>query len=262
LLKSALSRTRAATALSTVRTMRRAPRLSFLLAALASAVTFAAPSTPEAIDSPLSNERDERALPDRLRGADSNTGSRTIDLLIDMQQRSAGLQFNERQRPSGSSEVKPRAAPNGMAPTVATQPVAGTRAEAPPTPPSGLFGSGATPLVQTARTATVEPRGGAGPDSAPQRRPGATSTGEPLPRWLLLPREIIEYVRENRWLVLSSVAGGLLLIWGISALFARAAANAGRVPGPQGGRELSADRWGSTRREVRPSRRRSHRRPG
>ncbi len=246
------------------RTMSRACRLSPLILALTCGAAHAAPTTPDKLADPPAPEQEGAALPDRLRTPEAVTGSRTIDLLIDMQQRSAGLQFNERQRPARSGEIKPRAAvPQLETPAAPTAQAPVPKVETPPLPPSGLFGSGATPMVQAARTATVEPRGVAGVDTSPPRRTGPTSTGEPLPRWLLLPREVIEYVRENRWLVLSSVAGGLLLVWGISALFARAAANAGGVPaGPQGDRALSADRWNSHRREVRSARRRSHRRPG
>ncbi len=244
--------------------MPRAARLSLLLATSIAAAVHAAPTTPDAIDDTASSERDERRLPDTLRATDDSSGSRTIDLLIDMQQRSAGLQFNERQRPTSQGDIKPKVASvaTATAPGVTTPPARSPRAEAPPTPPSGLFGSGATPMVQSARAATVQPGDASAAFSAPPRRPGVSSNGEPLPRWLMLPREIIEYVRENRWLVLSSVGGGLLLIWGISSLFARAAANAGRVPGPQPDRAFSADRWGSTHPEARPARRRSHRRPG
>lgn len=246
--------------------MHRAARSSLAIAAVTAALAHAAPTTPDTVDAaqPLP-EREERGLSDKLRPPDSATGSRTIDLLIDMQQRSAGLQFNERQRPAGSGEIKPRVAvPGTPQAAAALHPAAtpGPRAEVPPTPPSGLFGSGATPMVQTARTANVELRGSAREEAPLPRRQGVSAGGEPLPRWLLLPREIIEYVRENRWLVLGSVGGGLLLIWGISALFARAAAGAGRVPGDAARRPFNADRWASVRREARPARRRSHRRPG
>ncbi|MDO9072764.1 MAG: hypothetical protein Q7U73_05825 [Rubrivivax sp.] len=244
--------------------MHRAASLSLLITALSTALVHAAPTAstaPNSLESAEQNQREQLALPDKLRASDGATGSRTIDLLIEMQQRSAGLQFNERQRSTGAGDLKPRVAPAGTMPPLTAQAVSGPRADVPPTPPSGLFGSGVTPMVQAARTATVEPRGTVGAEAAPSRRPGVSSSGEPLPRWLLLPREVIEYVRENRWLVLSSVGGGLLLIWSISALFARAAANAGRVPGPPADRTLSADRWGSTRQEARPARRRSHRRP-
>lgn len=244
--------------------MPRVAALYLLMAVLTGAAAHAAPTTADTASDAQPAERDERRLPDRLRSTGSASGSGTIDLLIDMQQRSPGLQFNERQRPAGSGEIKPRPA----AAAVATAPAAvlpatpPRRPELPPTPPSGLFGSGATPMVQSARTANVDARGPSGADLAAARRPAPSSQGEPLPRWLLLPREVIVYVRDNRWLVLGSVGGGLLLIWGVSSLFARAAANAGRVPGPQGDRAFSADRWGSGRHEVRPGRRRSHRRPG
>ncbi len=214
-------------------------------------------------------EREERGLSNRPLTPESTSGSRTIDLLIDMQQRGAGLQFNERQVP-GSSDTKlrqaaARAATAPLALTAASASAA-VRAELPPTTPSGLFGSGATPMTQSARTASVEPRGGLPPgiEASTPRRAGASSSGEPLPRWLMLPRELIEYVRENRWLVLSSVGAGLLLIWGLSALFSRAAVNTGRVSAPSGlraGQGFSGGRWDPPRQEARPGRRRSHRRP-
>lgn len=238
-----------------------------LVVALATAgVTLAAPTTPESAESSLTAAREERGLQDGPPAADNPTGARTIDLLIDMQQRSAGLQFNERKLPA-RDEIKPRQANASVAvaiPALTPTGASAARAEMPPLSPSGLFGSGATPMVQSARTATVEPRGTPGIEPAVPRRAGAPASGEPLPRWLTLPRELIEYVRENRWLVLGSVAGGLLLIWGLSALFSRAAANAGRVPGASGGRPdrvLSAGRWDPPRQESRPVRHRSHRRP-
>jgi len=248
---------------SSISIMHRAAALCLLIAALGCTPAHAAPTTPDAGDGLHPSDQGERKLPDPLRAAGTATGSRTIDLLIDMQQRGAGLQFNERQRPTRSDEIKPRVMPSAAASAAALPPMAGPRVHVPPVPPSGLFGSGAAPMVQAARTASVEPRGGStSADAATPRQPGVSSSGEPLPRWLLLPREIIEYVRENRWLVLSSVGGGLLLIWGVSLLFARAAANAGRVPAPRADRDFSADRWRSTRQEARPARRRSHRRPG
>lgn len=233
--------------------MRPFPRPIFIAALAIASLAHAAPTTPDTAGNPTPSERGERGLPDKLRGADAATGSRTIDLLIDMQQRSAGLQFNQRPPVAVSGDIKVRQAPATAA-----------RAELPPTAPSGLFGSGATPAVQSTRAATVERRGGAGAESGSPRRAGATSSSEPLPRWLMLLRELIEYVRENRWLVLGSVGGGLLLIWGVSALFARAAASTGRVPGPppsmRPDQMLSAGRWDSPRQEGRPARQRSHRR--
>lgn len=243
--------------------MHRTIRMSFMVAALSAAAVVAAPTTPDGNDTPDATESQVRLSPEGSGAAGGSTGSRTIDLLIDMQQRSAGLQFNERQLPAGSREARARITQSTPAvQTAYSPPASGARSDAPPTAPSGLFGSGATPMVQAARVATVDTRGPPVLDPAPQRRAGFLRDGEPMPRWLQLPREIIGYVRENRWTVLSSVACGLLLIWGISALFARAAARAGRVPGPKPDRALSADRWVSMRREARRARHRSHRRPG
>ena len=44
--------------------------------------------------------------------------------------------------------------------------------------------------------------------------------GDP-PKWLLLPREIIEYVRENRSTVVGSVLALVALLWLASLLFNR-----------------------------------------
>ena len=242
---------------------------SILVASFALAgVAHAAPTTPETGDSAASPEREERGLRDTLQGTENATGSRTIDLLIDMQHRGAGLQFNERRTP-GSGDIKLRqpATPAAAAtPALTATSASAARAELPPPTPSGLFGSGATPMAQSARTASIEPRGGAGSgvEVSTPRRAGLSPSGEPLPRWLKLPRELIEYVRENRWLVLSSVAGGLLLIWGLSALFSRAALNAGRPPASSGVRAdhgFSGGRWDPPRQEARSGRQRSHRRP-
>lgn len=86
--------------------MRPFPRPIFIAALALASVAHAAPTTADTVDNPSPSERDERGLPDKLRGADAATGSRTIDLLIDMQQRSAGLQFNQRPRVAGSADIK------------------------------------------------------------------------------------------------------------------------------------------------------------
>lgn len=143
-----------------------------------------------------------RAAP-AARGAES----RTVDLLIELQPRSAGLEFNERARPSSvdrSNRVVPERA--------ASQPEASR---------AGLFGAGATPPV-TARRASSDPdqdykvhTGGVNVNSdAP--RGGSSGSGVIEEPGAGIARRAISFVRENReWVV----GGGILvlaLMWGAS----------------------------------------------
>jgi hypothetical protein len=78
-------------------------------------------------------------------------------------------------------------------------------------------------MVQSGRPATGDHRGqeevsSNGGAIRPGR--GATEAGPP-PLWLLFPREVVEYVRENRGFVLTCVSGLLLLFWGCSVAFSR-----------------------------------------
>jgi hypothetical protein len=153
----------------------------------------------------------------------------TIDMLVEMQQPSAGLQFNERQRAAEGLTrpvVPPLSLPQGL--PAAGNNIGGTpaRAEAPPVSAAGLFGTGATPQVQQPQPAarTVTPAAALGTDVAGPSPRSVTSdphSNPTLSRWLALPRELIEYVRENRGFVLGSVAAFLLAAWTGSLLVAR-----------------------------------------
>ncbi|MDP2004413.1 MAG: hypothetical protein Q8K45_01945 [Rubrivivax sp.] len=227
----------------------------------------AAPTTPDTPDAGQPVDSSERGLPDRLRAGDAQAGSRTIDLLIDMQPRSASTQPGAAQRPPGA-ETKARAS---VAPAASSTPAvlgpapAVARVQLPPVTPSGLFGAGAAPPAPSTRGAMPDQPMSAGPDTRPQRQPGApSSSAAPRPRWLQWPREVIQYVRENRAFVLGSVFAGMLLIWAGSRLLARAAANAGHVPArlrAQGARaeQFSGGRREAARQEARPARQRSRR---
>jgi hypothetical protein len=165
-------------------------------------------------------------------GARKHSGrgeSSTIDMLVEMQQPSAGLQFNERQRAAeGQSRpvVPPLSLPQGLpAPgnNIGSPPA---RAEAPPVSAAGLFGTGATPQVQQPQPSArpVAPATGFGDGAAAPATRSVTSdphSNPTLSRWLALPRELIEYVRENRGFVLGSVAAFLLAAWTGSLLVAR-----------------------------------------
>jgi len=193
------------------------PRLALLSSSLISLAAFAAPSTevPSAFDL-------NRATPAPLsvtggRAGARDSDSRTIDLLIEMQQPTAGLQFNERtsRSESAGSGLRSTLSTPGMPQAQPQRP----RFEEVQTPPSGLFGSAATPAVQ-GRTPSVS-------DSPPRDGPSSRAVGRPpsapteLQRWLQWPREVIEYVRENRTFVVGCTALLLLMGWAGSVMFSR-----------------------------------------
>jgi hypothetical protein len=152
------------------------------------------------------------------RAGAANSDTRTIDLLVEMQQPTAGIQFNERSARGAGGEQRARAAQS--APSVTQPPVQRPQVEAPLTPPSGLFGSGATPAVQ-ARTQNISDSSSR--DVAPSRAAARPSSDVPpeLKRWLQWPREFIEYVRENRAAVIGGTALVLVLGWSASLMFSR-----------------------------------------
>ncbi|RVU46110.1 hypothetical protein [Rubrivivax rivuli] len=152
----------------------------------------------------------------------------TIDMLVEMQQPSAGLQFNERQRP-GDGRVRPTPPAGGLTQGL---PAPGNslgntpaRAEPPPVSAAGLFGAGATPQVQQQQMARpAAPVAGLAAESggpSPRSAPSEAHANPALARWLALPREVIQYVRENRGLVIGSAVALLLSAWMGSVLVAR-----------------------------------------
>lgn len=148
------------------------------------------------------------------RAGDRSSDSRTTDTLMEMQQPKAGIQFNE-----GASRNTGR---EGIARAVPPVPVQPAQVEGLLNAPSGLFGSGATPAVQ-ARTQNIVDRSSSS-DAMPARtsgRPSSSDTPPELKRWLQWPREVIEYVRENRGFVLGCTALLLLLAWMGSMMVSR-----------------------------------------
>ena len=160
------------------------------------------------------------------RGAEGS-GSRSVDLLLQMQQRSAGISFNERVRgrDGGDSHMRPVATSTAAAETSKPQ---ANQAPSVPTAPSGLFGSGATPMVTTQRNISVSPgftipSGTAQAGSVRGASVSSNGGGEP-PNWLLWPRDLIEYVRENRATVIGGIAALCALSWVGTLLIARSRA--------------------------------------
>lgn len=249
------------------------PPTVFVLLLLGGPLAQAAPATTEAPGRPPVAPMAESGLPgDGPPSAETPGPSNTIDLLIDMQQRNAGVQFNARSgRLAADAATRPQAqpaltqAPPPLAMPSALPSSSPARDSVPPREPapSGLFGSGITPEVQTARATRVDAAAtGATPDVAPPQRSAMAPQGDPLPAWLLLPRDIIQYVRDNRGFVLGSTAVGLLFVWGVSLLFSRAASRQTRRPPADTGAAVgfSTDRWARSARQKHPHQPRSHRR--
>lgn len=150
-------------------------------------------------------------------------------MLVEMQQPSAGLHFNERQRAADARTrpvVSPLSSPKGLPAPSNNFVGMPARAETPPVSAAGLFGTGATPQVQQRQNAAgpMGPATGLGGEAvgpAPRSVSNVAHGNPTLSRWLALPRELIEYVRENRGFVLGSVAAFLLVAWTGSLLVAR-----------------------------------------
>lgn len=123
----------------------------------------------------------------------------SVDLLIQMQPRNAGAEYDERTRKvvrpidAGARPVLPEALANS---------------------PSGLFGAGADPAaargVQTP-AAAVQPVVAAGPAAATGPRPpaGVVDDGK-----IPLPAELVRFVRQHREQVVIGSVVLLALVWG------------------------------------------------
>lgn len=125
--------------------------------------------------------------------------AQTVDLLIQMQPRTAGAEFDERTRKA----VRPIDA--GARPVV---PAAATM------PPSALFGAGADPAAARGLDASAAPGGPA---------PTVRTAGMPSPRApavavddgkIPLPAELVRFVREHREQVVIGSVLLLALVWG------------------------------------------------
>jgi len=190
-------------------------RLALLSSSLIPLAALAAPTTevPSAFE--LNQATPAPLSVTGVRAGARDSDSRTIDLLVEMQQPTAGVQFNERTPRSGSAGPGVRSTLS--APLPQTQPQR-PQFEVAQTPPSGLFGSAATPAVQGRSPSVSDSRDGLSARAA--GRPSSAAPTE-LQRWLQLPREIIEYVRENRTLVAGCTALLLLVGWTGSLMSSR-----------------------------------------
>lgn len=188
------------------------------LCLLTSALALAAPTAPDTTD-PQESPADAAAVSSgQVSGRAEAAQSRAVDLLIEMQPRGAGLAFTDKARLRSRSSASV-ARPQPESPTRPEPPAAVT--EALPATKAGLFGSGATPTVQSRAVTRPGPQSTAADTLARPGRDALSAGGETLPRWLMLPREFIAYVRENRGFVLGCIAGLLALYWVGSSLVSR-----------------------------------------
>lgn len=136
----------------------------------------------------------------------------TIELLIEMQPRSAGLVFNERAR----SRDKP-------VPSAAVGPErdSTTHPSRPANDRGGLFGAGAVPAVSRGNSSSETDYRSIGTGrSVTDRADRSAADGQR--RAALLPAEIIELVRDNREWVIAGAVALLSLLWVGSVALGRA----------------------------------------
>lgn len=192
-----------------------------LIGSFVCAPALAAPVAPgeaESGDEPAAASAIGRAT-EVPRMGDGAGSSRSVDILIELQKKSAGLDFSERARESGNAS-RVATPPAGSASSGAEHPQSATRNAA------GLFGSGAVPMAAPRETSTREsewrPTTGM-PSAAGEARSGAATEpvgGSGGGRWLL-PREIVQWVRDNRAMVIGGAVVLLVLLWGTSVVFSQ-----------------------------------------
>ena len=166
-------------------------------------------------------------LPDRAALPDVPSTSKTIDLLLEMQGRNPGLAGGERPRNTEMPTARPRVAQ----PAVDVQPFGNDaaprfgRPEVTPPRPAGV------PVRPEAGTIDWSDGGGRGmgqpgwssggaqaPAMSDSVRNGprddrVTGDGMPEARWLLIPRSVVRFVRENRDMVIGASVAVLLALW-------------------------------------------------
>jgi hypothetical protein len=175
----------------------------------------AAPTTTESAE--VSTDEPSAAAASSLRDAPGHSaGDQTLDRLIQLQSRTAGIEFKERQRPAAPSL-------RNSAMTGTIPPFKPTAASPAPQAVHGMFGSGAVPqqTAATTDTSAVEPPWKQREMASTQSAPGAGGGDTPSTRALLIPRELILFIRENRGWVVGGSLSALVLFWAASAAFTR-----------------------------------------
>jgi hypothetical protein len=173
--------------------------------------THAAPVDPaDAIDVP---DQSAAAVISRTgqkgTSAESAGGARAVDLLIELQSKTAGLDFNERARENGSVARPGATLAAGTAPTVSS---AGGAQNT-----GGLFGSGAVPMAPPKENVSKDSDWRGSPRNAsPSQQGEARSDNAGGGGRISLPRELIQWVRENRAMVVGGALLVLAVFWGTS----------------------------------------------
>jgi hypothetical protein len=165
-----------------------------------------------------------------LVGNEAPTGSKTVELLLEMQGKNPGLAAGERPK-ADTSPSRPNTPPAPAANTAfGADPASpfgsaeGLRPKAPASgdpeaidwseAPASRFGGGGLATGGSLTAGTGAPR--------EPFRPGAQApraTDEDNVIWLI-PRKLIRFVRENRDMVILGSVGLLLLLWGVSSFSA------------------------------------------
>jgi len=186
-----------------------------LLGLILGATAVAAPVAPDAADMPQQPAASALVRPSERAGTvESANGSRSVDLLIELQNKTAGLDFNERARENGNTARS------------AALPVAGATAATPAvsaTPNAGLFGSGAVPMPPPRETSAkesdfhqVQSRSNESSSGYQPGKDNAQNDDGAGGGRVSLPREVIRWVRENRGMVAGGALLALVALWGTS----------------------------------------------
>jgi hypothetical protein len=170
--------------------------------------TCAAPTDEAMSDRPTATSNDTTgAKPtDRVATPDISSGSRTVDMLIELQGKQAGLAFTAAERAAARTDT----------PAPKTDSAGQTAGAAAPTPSrAGLFGSGAIPVApprDAAPTTTANREAEWQPGSAQRSSADGPAAGA-APRAyesglahgedrISMPRTVVAWIRENRALVI------------------------------------------------------------
>jgi hypothetical protein len=174
-----------------------------------------------------SNGNAATRLPDRAALRDVPSPSKTIDLLLEMQGRNPGLTDDERPRNTGMPDARRRdIQPTGHEPSVGKdgagafgdpEPASPRFADVPikpPSPEADRSGGDGRDLAQPGWIlGGDQPLAIADPVRGSAREHRGVADGRPVTRWVLIPRPVVSFVRENRDMVIGASVAVLLALW-------------------------------------------------
>lgn len=166
-------------------------------------------------------------LPDRSALPDVPSTSKTIDLLLEMQGRNPGLAGGEKPRNTEIPTARPRAAQpagdvqpfgNDAAPRFGATDAGTPRPAGVPVKPESAaidWSDGAGRGMGQPGWSSGGVQSPAMPDPARSgaREDRGMGDGTPEARWLLIPRSVVRFVRENRDMVIGASVAVLLALW-------------------------------------------------